>query len=85
MQFMLSIYELPGVFENSFYPEEFVVDDGRAYQPERVADRKRDLLSVWADHPERNERGGFLQGASVSQRTRHRLARMLDLYIHADR
>ena len=35
MQFMLSIYELPGTEENSVYPKEFVVDYVRAYQPER--------------------------------------------------
>lgn len=34
MQFMLSIYELPGVEENNPYPKEFVVDYVRAYQPE---------------------------------------------------
>jgi beta-glucanase (GH16 family) len=35
MQFMLSIYELPGAEENSVYPKEFVVDYVRGYQPER--------------------------------------------------
>ena len=34
MQFMLSIYELPGVEENSIYPKEFVVDYIRGYKPE---------------------------------------------------
>ena len=34
MQFMLSIYELPGITENSVYPKEFVVDYVRGYQPE---------------------------------------------------
>ena len=34
MQFMLSIYELPEVEDNSIYPKEFVVDYVRAYQPE---------------------------------------------------
>jgi beta-glucanase (GH16 family) len=34
MQFMLSIYELPGAEETSVYPKEFVVDYVRAYQPE---------------------------------------------------
>ena len=35
MQFILSIYELPGDEENSVYPKEFVVDYVRAYQPGR--------------------------------------------------
>lgn len=35
MQFMLSIYELPGDELNSVYPKEFVVDYVRGYQPER--------------------------------------------------
>jgi hypothetical protein len=34
MQFMLSIYELPGADEISIYPKEFVVDYVRGYQPE---------------------------------------------------
>lgn len=34
MQFMLSIYELPGADRNAAYPREFVVDYIRAYQPE---------------------------------------------------
>ena len=34
MQFMLSIYELPGSEANSVYPKEFVVDYVRGYQPE---------------------------------------------------
>jgi hypothetical protein len=34
MQFMLSIYELPGGDTNAAYPREFVVDYVRAYQPE---------------------------------------------------
>jgi hypothetical protein len=34
MQFMLSIYELPGGDRNAAYPREFVVDYVRAYQPE---------------------------------------------------
>lgn len=34
MQFMLSIYELPGGDTQSAYPREFVVDYVRAYQPE---------------------------------------------------
>jgi hypothetical protein len=34
MQFMLSIYELPGADRHTTYPQEFVVDYIRAYQPE---------------------------------------------------
>jgi Glycosyl hydrolases family 16 len=34
MQFMLSIYELPGGEENAVYPKEFVVDYIRGYQPQ---------------------------------------------------
>lgn len=34
MQFMLSIYELPGTQEPGSYPKEFVVDYIRSYQPE---------------------------------------------------
>lgn len=34
MQFMLSIYELPGAERSTTYPKEFVVDYVRAYQPE---------------------------------------------------
>jgi hypothetical protein len=34
MQFMLSIYELPGADRLTAYPREFVVDYLRAYQPE---------------------------------------------------
>jgi hypothetical protein len=34
MQFMLSIYELPGTEKNMTYPKEFVVDYVRAYRPE---------------------------------------------------
>lgn len=34
MQFMLSIYELPGAQEAGSYPKEFVVDYVRGYQPE---------------------------------------------------
>lgn len=39
MQFILSIYELPGVVNNSVYPKEFVVDYVRGYQPERGYER----------------------------------------------
>jgi Glycosyl hydrolases family 16 len=35
MQFMLSIYELPGGDRNAAYPREFVIDYIRAYRPER--------------------------------------------------
>ena len=41
MQFMLSIYELPGIEENSIYSKEFVVDYIRAYQPERGYKNKK--------------------------------------------
>ena len=33
MQFMLSLYELPGVDADAAYPKEFVVDYIRGYQP----------------------------------------------------
>jgi beta-glucanase (GH16 family) len=34
MQFILSIYELPGAEKDAVYPKEFVVDYVRAYRPE---------------------------------------------------